>query len=344
MNKTEAQVSIQKLQNEVSSLYSSALVTLFEIDIGILADERQIAIDDDSRIFRFHNNTKLITSDIYWKEEKYIFVPIYAEGFELSSRGTLPTPTLSLAVNDGGIMALSLLRNGIKQFGDLIGAKVTRRRTFVKFLDALTFPNGVYPDDFEPDPNVEFPSDIYYVNRKVRENKSVVQYELNSILDMEGIQLPRRPIIARTCPFSYRGAGCLYENGSLKNDDIHGETTILPLSAPSIATDEDKLISELLGGINITFRGKWQIGITYNKGDEVYLLLSGIKYRFVANQNNVTAGPFDTHYWIQDKCSKKITGCLLRWGQNGSANVTSTGLKLGELPFGGFLSTERLVR
>lgn len=344
MNKTESQVSTKKLQSEASSLTPSSLITLFEIDIGNLADERQVILSDDERIFRFHNNVKLLTTDIYWQVNKYSFAPIQGQGFELNARGTLPVPTLSMTVNDTGIAALALLKNGIRFFGDLIGAKITRRRTFAKFLDANSFPNNQFPDDFDPDPNVEFPPDIYYINRKIRENKTTIEYELNSILDLEGIQLPRRPIIARTCPFAYRGEGCLYEYADKKNDDIHGESAVLPTKAVPVATDNDILISQMIDGVAVTVIGQYQPGFVYNKGNAVYLTFAGVKYYFVANQNNVIAGPFDTRYWIQDKCSKKITGCKLRWGTSGSVDVTNTILKKGELPFGGFLATERLTR
>lgn len=346
MDKNTAQNAIKKLQSEVVSLSPSSLIILFEIDIGFLADERQIQINESERIFRFHNNTKLITTDIYWQGNKYILAPIAAEGFELNARGTLPVPKLTMSVNSQGVPALALLKNEIKVFGDLIGAKITRRRTFAKYLDTLTFPNGNIPPDFEPDPNVEFPPDIYYVNRKTRENKYIIEYELNSILDLEGVQIPRRPIIARTCPFAYRGEGCMYEYSERRNDDIHGDdqTSILPLSAPPVATDEDTRISELLGDVPITVMGQYVPGNTYNKGQAVFLNFAGVNYYFVANQNGVTANPLDIRFWIQDKCSKKISGCKLRWGINGSVNTTNTSLKKGELPFGGFPSTERIVR
>ncbi len=344
MDKQNAQEAIKKLQSEISNLSPSSLIQLFQIDIGFLADERQLDIDQQSRLFCFHNNTKLGTTDIYFQGIRYVLAPIQAQGFELSSRGTLPTPTLSMTVNDNGISSLALLKNEIRSFGDIIGAKVIRKRTFAKFLDSQTYPQGNVPLDFDPNPHIEFPQDIYFINRKIRENKLSIEYELNSILDLEGIKLPKRPIIARTCPFAYRGEGCLYEYAVRKNDDIHGELSILPTAAPPVATDEDKLIRDLIGGVNITLMGKYQPGATYQKGQAVYLNFAGINYYFVANQDGVTAGPFDTRFWIQEKCSKQIRGCKIRWGTDGSVIVNDTPLIKGELPFGGYPSTERIVR
>ncbi len=343
MDKTQAQTSVKKLQSEISDLSPSALIELFQIDVGVLADDRQIAINDSERVFCFHNSVKLTTTDIYFQGIKYVLAPIQAQGFEYSSRGPLPTPTLAMTVNDASIPMLALLKNMVRFFGDIIGAKVTRKRTFAKFLDITTFPNGL-PNGFEPDQFVEFPPDIYFVNRKSRENKFSIEYELNSVLDLEGVNIPRRPIIARTCPFTYRGAGCIYEANSRRNDDIHGESTIMPTSAPAIATDEDKLITDLLGVPSLTDMGKYQPGSTYQKGQVVYLNFAGVNYYFVAKQNNVVVGPLDTNFWVQDKCSKQQKGCKIHWGIDGSVNVSNTSLVKGELPFGGFASTERLTR
>jgi lambda family phage minor tail protein L len=92
-------------------------------------------------------------------------------------------------------------------YDDLLGAKVTRKRTMSKYLDAVNFTGGVNPD---ADPDAEFPDDIYFIEHKVNENKYMVEFELSASFDVQGVKLPRRQIIQNICPWKYRGAECGY--------------------------------------------------------------------------------------------------------------------------------------
>jgi len=92
-------------------------------------------------------------------------------------------------------------------YDDLLGAKVTRKRTMQKYLDAVNFDAGVNPN---ADPTAEFPDDIYYIERKTGESKTVVEFELSASFDVQGVRLPRRQIIQNICPWKYRGAECGY--------------------------------------------------------------------------------------------------------------------------------------
>lgn len=347
MDKQEAQLGIKKLQSEASSLQASSLITLWELDLGDLANDRGIVFNNNDPIFRFHNNLKLVTNDIIFQGNKYQICPLEAEGFEINSKGTLPTPILRISTVDEGVPLLAALKDQIRSFGDIIGCKVTRRRTFAKFLKLSNFnvDNALYGHPYDGDDLIEFPPDIYFINRKTKENKLIIEYELASIMDLEGIVLPRRTIISKRCNFTYRGEGCNYEYSSRKNDDIHGESTILPSQAIPVATDEDKIITEVLGISSITDLGAYVTGNTYFKGQSVYIQHGGIKYYFVSKRDNVNSSPYNTNDWIADKCSKCIKGCKIRWGKTnpeGSVDVKNTPLVKGELPFGGFPSTERL--
>ena len=360
MEKSEAQINIKKLNEESSSLYQSALITLFELDLGALADSRNISIADSGRIFRFHNNAKLGNSDITFQGNKYILAPIETEGYEISSQGVLPTPTLRMSVIEAASPLFAVIKQQIRLFGDLIGCKITRRRTFAKFLNFSNFDSSNTPDNLDSNDLIEFTPDIYYINRKTKENKLVVEYELVSSLELEGIMVPRRLIISRKCNFTYRGEGCNYEFDAHRKpqdeiDDIHGESTTLPKQAPPIATDNDELIIDkiewLTGERNITTIGSYNAQSTYNQGQAVFLSRDGVNYYFVAKTNNVQAAPPNPTYWIPDKCSKCLLGCKLRWGKIspvGSVVVGDPGVDgkskiiKGELPYGGFFGTERL--
>ena len=43
-----------------------------------------------------------------------------------------------------------------------------------------------------PDPNAEFPREIYSIDRKSNENREIVEFELSSVLDLAGITCPKR--------------------------------------------------------------------------------------------------------------------------------------------------------
>ena len=43
-----------------------------------------------------------------------------------------------------------------------------------------------------PDPTAEFPKEIYFLDRKVTENRNVVTWELQSALDLVNVKLPKR--------------------------------------------------------------------------------------------------------------------------------------------------------
>jgi lambda family phage minor tail protein L len=344
MDKNTAQTDIKELYGEAFSLSSSALLTLFEIDVSAIglsvgAISQSEINSEIGTIFRFHNNLKISNSSIIWQGKEYIAAPVHAEGFEVTSKGVLPTPKLSINVSNEAVALFSQFRQRIRDIGDLTGAKVTRIRTYSKFLDAENFRDGNYPKDFSPNPNREFPRDVFYIDRKSNENKYVLEFELASLLDVQGQKLPGRLVVANTCPFIYRGDGCLYENSNRRNVQEHGATgdSTLLISAPAVATEFDELISPLFSGVTIVDKGLYNQYQTYNSGDCTYLTFNNVNYYYVANGNNVTVAPPNRNYWVADMCSHKSRGCEIRYAVGGSA----VGTTLGNLPYGGFLAVNR---
>lgn len=250
---------------EIFSLTPSTLLTLWEIDASVIMDETGIRNINDKAIFRFHNSVKLMNTTIKWNGQDYIAVPIQAQGFEYTAKGSPPTPKLTLAVNDEGAPMLSLLKSRIRELNDLTGVRVTRRRVFAKYIDGENFETISQEDlagkGFSPDPNMKFEPDIYFIDRKSIENKSVIEFELGSILDIEGIKIPGRIVVARRCPFVYRGAGCMYEYKTNRVNFIHGDaydatnnasgSTLLD-DAPPVANEKDELIQEILNSGTVT--------------------------------------------------------------------------------------------
>jgi lambda family phage minor tail protein L len=342
MDKTQASLSLKKLNIETASLTPSSLVVLYEIDIEDLATDLGLSLQENERIFRFHANNKLTSTSIFWQGKEFIAAPIKAEGFEMNGKGTLPTPRLSITTNAEGIPGLSLFKQKIRELGDLIGAKVTRIRTFAKYLDSQNFDSSTQPDGFSPDPNVEFPRDVYYIDRKTTENRIALEFELASLLDLEGIKLPGRPVMANRCPFSYRGAGCIYEYADRRIEATHGETAAMPAGAPPIANDKDELIKDKLGITSIKASEPYNSKKLYTKGDSVFITKSGLNYYFVAKDTILGKAPPNVSYWEIDSCSHTRNGCAIRFGTNGSMEPGQWGLVKGELPFGGFPGADKL--
>ncbi len=358
MTPTTAQSAAKKLNSEIFSLTPSALITLFEIDIGDIVFQNALYSDrilsaGDPTVFRFHNTVKLFNSDVWWKGNQYAAAPIRAEGFETNGRGTLPKPKLSLTVSEEGIDALSKLKSALVEIGDLTGATVTRIRTFAKYLDSQNFQGQPTPDGFDPDPNVEFARDKFFIDRKSQESKLVLEFELSSILDVEGVLLPRRIVSADRCPFTYRGPGCLYEYLERTSREIHGPLDEMPvLAAPPVANDRDEVFGDLIRDpIGHVFSAYSPTAI-YAAGRTVYIERQGLKFYFVSKQDGlIGVPPPNPAHWYADNCSKTPRGCALRFGAQGSVTFRRVSdLKLGTDPsavtkgalrFGGFAGVNK---
>ena len=361
-----------KVNTEFFSLEPSSIISLFEIDlteIGFSPKETsqfivnlknfQIILPGgetthtfDYRTIRLHNNLKLGRNIIYWKNKAYLPAPLATEGFETASRGVFPKPKIQISFSDEMLDVFSLFK-GVVNFGDLIGVKFTRIRTFAKFLDKNNFyqPDGVnalspdkliIPDGFDPDPNCEFPRDVYYFDRKSSENKNSIQFELSSAIDLDRAKLPKRRVLSYICPWQYRGEGCLYEYGAQLKEEVHGTTTPIPNksnssgeNAPICATEDDQIISEMaiFGQTTISNNpNAWQLSKSYKKGEIVFITKNKINFYFIAKTNTpMDVPPPNGEYWIADQCSKSIKGCKIRFGEN-------------PLPFGGFYGVSNYNR
>jgi len=179
------------IETDIQKLEPSAIVELFEVDLTPYGGE----------LLRFHAGTNELRAAVTWAGNAYTAFPVAASGFEFNGQGQAPRPKLLVSNVIGSITALVL------QFDDLVGAKVTRRRTLAKYLDAVNFPGGVNPS---ADPTAEFPADVFYIDRKANENNEFVEFELAPAMDVTGVMLPRRQIIQNICPWKYRGAECGY--------------------------------------------------------------------------------------------------------------------------------------
>lgn len=205
MTFTEARQLPPSLASDVQKLAPGDIVEMFEMD----------ATQIGGPVHYFHAGTNELRSAVVFDGITYAMWPAEASGFELTSKGTLPVPRMRLANITGMISSLC------KSLDDLVGAKVIRRRTFAKYLDAVNFPGGVNPT---ADPSVKFPDEIWFVARKAGEDNIFVEFELKSSMDVHGVKLPRRQVIANCCPWRYRSTECGY-GGTNYFDSTDAPTT-----------------------------------------------------------------------------------------------------------------------
>lgn len=181
---------------DIQGLEPGARVELFELDASMIVG---------GSVLRFHGYQQ--AGAIWWQGQEYTAWPIMAEGFARTSEGQQPSPKLSVGNVDGSISSLCIIMD------DLVGAKLIRHVTLGQYLDAANFEGG----NPTADPAQEFPIDIWFIEQKTAETNEVIEFELMSALDFQGLMLPRRQIIANLCSFAYRGPYCGY-TGTAKFD------------------------------------------------------------------------------------------------------------------------------
>ena len=167
-----------------------------EINPGAIVELFTLTLDSTlhgaSTVYRFHNGANLNSNGkVVWNGNEYERFPIQCEGFEFTGRGTLPRPRISISNILGTITAIMQNVNETTIGNDLNGTKLVRIRTLVRFLDAVNFPGNTNPHG-TPDPTAEFPQEIYFLDRKISENRGIVQWEAISALDLVNVNLPKR--------------------------------------------------------------------------------------------------------------------------------------------------------
>jgi len=226
----------------IYGLEPGVIVELFELDLTTIPN--WITPASGVEVLRFHAGTTNYSiyqnQPIVWQQKLYYPYPIEVTGFEFNGKGALPTPSLKVA-NLTGVLSTLILDHE-----DLVWAKLTRRRTFAKYLDSVcmdgtnetpvegidSFPacvaygtaNAISPvwhTNSNMDVNAHFPDDIFYIDRKKTENRVMIEFELSTAFDVHGTKLPRRPMISNTCTWKYKsGQGCTWVDDSTKRYNI----------------------------------------------------------------------------------------------------------------------------
>jgi len=133
------------------------------------------------------NSSSATQGTITYDGNVYLPRAIKAEGFEKNTQGSLPQPTLETFADPG-------LRAAMLTYKDFIGGKLTRIKTFSRFLDG----------EADADPDQIFPAEVWIFEQKMEAHKALIKWRLSSILEQDGILLPKRVYLKETCILEYR--------------------------------------------------------------------------------------------------------------------------------------------
>lgn len=112
------------IQQDIRSLAPGQVIELYELDATALG----------GAVTRITSNASPLAGPVVWQGNTYNPFPVDAEGFDYSGQGSLPRPKMKVANVTGAMSVLAAA------YGDLLGAKLTRRRTLAKYLDAANWP------------------------------------------------------------------------------------------------------------------------------------------------------------------------------------------------------------
>lgn len=167
------------IEEDKQSLSPGTLVELYKLDTTLIGG---------TEIWYFVEGKKLNGTDVYFDGIRYEALDIEANGFEVTGTGQLPQPKLRLA------NATRLIAASVRDLGDLVGAELTRTRTFYKYLDG------------EPsaDPSMFFLPDVFRIEQKTVHSKYEIEWKIAAVIDQQGRTLPGRQVLRNSCGHSYR--------------------------------------------------------------------------------------------------------------------------------------------
>jgi len=194
-------VTKNTVERELHSLEPSAIIELFELHLTQ-------AVNGVDLVYYYHAGTNELSQDIVFDGKTYSAVPIEVDGFAVTTKGTLPRPSMKIANANSAITSLLNSYNPLQ-------AEVRRIRTCKKFLDAVNFSSGT---NSSADPSALFGGgyESWYIDRIATENINVVEFELVGKLDLTNLRLPGRQVVEH-CPWVYKGKQCGYKPGKKFN-------------------------------------------------------------------------------------------------------------------------------
>ena len=342
-----------KLNKELSSLTPDTLVDLYEIDFSNLQVDFEMLEDlyganiGAEPVYRF---CPMIngTNPIIWQGKSYQPLPVRMDEFDQKADGTLPRPKMVIANPDG------LFSKIVHSNKDFSNCKVTRKRTYAKFLDEDNFQNRNLNDSGSnpfgtSDSGSHLADDVFFINKKSLEGKSFIEFELVSSLELENSPVPARVVLSSSCGWTYRcSIGCRYTGLPIETSSSEDLTdTIDPLAYPDKTSDIPEWSRYGKSGEKLDRK-------LYNSGDLVKIIAksSSDPYRkvpqvFVCVRSHADASNhhpfFDKEHWLRDECPKTLSSCRKRFSGNKLTHLHpfNGAQNSPGLPFGGFPGTER---
>jgi len=184
--------------SELQSKHPDTVIELFQLELleNIhFATGNPPNSEDSSGIYYFHSGTSLNTNGkVKWANKDYLRYPVEASGFTFIGAGALPRPQFQISNALNLFTALISTVNAFNIGNDLVGAKFTRIRTLLEFIDEENFPNNINPFSTNGlgDSTQELPREIFVLSKKLFETRQLVSYELISTLDLANVKLPKR--------------------------------------------------------------------------------------------------------------------------------------------------------
>ena len=173
---------IVTLQQASQSLSPDAFVSLFALDATVLGGP----------ILRFASTAEADGSAVAWEGNDYPALNFACEGFAWDG-DTPPRPKITASIASDTNMTDRFLALAIGYKGGQ-GAILYRIRTLARYLDGHA----------DAGQGIEFPRDMYVVDRITSLTKSSIQWELLAPMDLPNCKLPARQALRDCCQWIYR--------------------------------------------------------------------------------------------------------------------------------------------
>lgn len=148
---------------------TSGFIELFILDCSTLG----------GAVYHFTNHVSSTGGSLSFGSTTYTAIAIKAEGWDLVATGSQAKPTLTIS------NVSKTLLSAVISLGDIVGATVTRYRTYEKYLDGGS----------SPDATKFLGPDFFYIEQKVAHNNTIISWQLTTPIDRLGLKLPRRQIL-----------------------------------------------------------------------------------------------------------------------------------------------------
>lgn len=164
------------LAAEAQKLDPSALVSLFTLDTRVVGGP----------VYNFTTET-MMGENVVFAGVTFRALPVQIDGLTTDGSGPMATPTLTISNTD------LFIQEALNTFGNLEGSRLTRYRTFSKYL-------GLQPGI---DHSYAIGPDVFVIDRKSSDTPEQIQFELSALIDQQGVYIGRT-VIRDTCMWRYR--------------------------------------------------------------------------------------------------------------------------------------------